>query len=206
VTGTANGGNHGTKVDLQTQYQSVIAGLLTFYAATDTFLMKSGTYTRDQLIARIQSFVAALETTKGSYQQWRSDVQAERELEQAVAPLRAGVRGIVQTRFGKDGTQLLQFGFAPAKVATRTPATKVLAAAKGKATRALRGTKGSKQKSTVKATVMSVTVTGPAAETSSPTAPAAPSASNEPATPPAPAPAAAPAAPVAPVPPATPQH
>jgi hypothetical protein len=207
ITGTANGSNHATKVDLQALYQAVVSGLLAFYAPTDTFLMKSGTFTRDELVSQIQSFVAAIEKTKSSNQQWRQDVQAERALELVVQPLRVGVRAIVQTRFGKDGVQLLQFGFQPAKVVQRSAESLVLSQAKAKATRALRGTASKKAKAGLKGTVTTVTVGTPAPQEGAP-APATPAATPAPAAPaaveaPAPAaPAAAPAAPAT----ATPQH
>jgi len=207
VTGVANGSNRATKVDLQAQYQAVISGLLAFYAPTDTFLMKSGTYTRDDLVTKFQTLVAALESTKSNYQQWRQGIQAERSLELEVEPLRVGVRAVAQTRFGKDGTQLLQFGFPLAKVPVHTPASKVLAAAKAKATREVRGTLTKKEKAALKGTVTTVTVGTPAPQAAgnSSSAPVAPEASTAPATPAA-APATAPApatpavaAPVAPV-------
>ncbi len=217
VTGVANGSNHATKVDLQALYQAVISGLLAFYAPTDTFLMKSGTYTRDDLVLKFQAFVASLETTKNSNRQWRQDIQAERALELEVTPLRVGVRAVAQTRFGKDGTQLIQFGFQPAKVRVQTPASKVLAAAKAKATREARGTLTKKEKAALQGTVTTVTVGKPAPQAGGgataplpSTAPAAGSAPVAPAAPAATAPAAATpavAAPVAPVTSATqPQH
>jgi hypothetical protein len=174
VTGVANGSNHASKVDLQALYQAVISGLLAFYAPTDTFLMKSGTYTRDDLVTKFQTFVAAIESTKGVYQQWRQIIQAERSLELEVQPLRVGVRAVAQTRFGKDGAQLLQFGFQPAKVTVRTPASKVLAAAKAKATRKARGTLSKKEKADIHGTVTTVIVGAPAPATPAVAAPAAP--------------------------------
>ncbi len=175
VTGVANGSHHATKVDLQALYQAVISGLLAFYAPTDTFLMKSGTYTRDDLVLKFQTFVAAIESTKSLYLQWRQGIQAERELELEVTPLRVGVRAVAQTRFGKDGTQLLQFGFQLAKVPVHTPASRVLAAAKAKATREARGTLTKKEKAALKGTVTTVTVGTPAPQAgSSSSAPVAP--------------------------------
>jgi hypothetical protein len=53
-----------------------------------------------------------------------------------VRPLRQGVRGIAQARFGADGAQLLQLGFTPAKPATKSAASKAQAALKSKATTA----------------------------------------------------------------------
>jgi hypothetical protein len=211
ITGTASANNHTTKVDNQALYQAVITGLLAFYAPTDTFLIQSVTYTRDELITRFQAFIAAVEQTSSGYQQWRQDVQSERALELGVAPLRVGVRGIVQTRFGKQGLQLLQFGFQPAKVAVRTPASLVLASAKAKATRQARGTQSPKQKQAIHGTVTTVTVGSSdpptAASAGSAAASASSGASSAPATSGAPA-ASAPAAPVSPVttPTPTPTH
>ncbi len=219
VTGPANGSNHATKVDFQALYQGVISGLLAFYAPTDTFLMKSGTYSRDELVTKFKSFVAEIESTKSLYLQWRQGIQVERALELEVAPLRVGVRAVAQTRFGKDGTQLLQFGFTPAKVRVQTPASKVLAAAKARATRKARGTLTKKEKAALQGTVTSVTVGTPAPQagdsTSAPVAPSAPATGSAPATPAAPAPTApvpatpavaAPVAPVTPAMPTPPQH
>ena len=118
-TTSSTGSTHATKVDVEAQFQAVIAGLLAYYQPTDPFLMSDGTYTRDQLIARFQAFVSAVERTKSDYQIWRTDVASEQALLTQVTPLRAGTRGIVQARFGKQGPQVLQFGFTPVK--TRGP-------------------------------------------------------------------------------------
>ncbi len=157
------------------------------------FNLSDGSYTRDQLVARFQSYVASVEQTKSSYQVWRSYVADEHALELQVRPLRAGVRGIVQARFGKQGTQVLQFGFTPVKVAVRTAESKALAAKKAAATRQARGTVGKKKKATI---------TGATAAAAAPVTPAAPSAAPTPqGASPAPSPvpaAAAVAAPAAP--------
>ena len=159
VTGVANGDNTGTKVELQPSYLALIAGLLADYQPDDEFLLKAGTMTRDQLIAAFQKFVASAEDTKSSYQAWRADVQAERVVEQTVAPLRAGVKSVLEGRFGKSGTELTKYGFAPAKVAVKSPLVKTTAAVKAKATRTARGTKGSVQKQLITGNVTGVVIT-----------------------------------------------
>ncbi len=63
ITGSA-GTNHATKVDVQSQYQAVVAGLLAYYQPGDLFQLKAGTFTRDELITEIQQFVAGCEKTK----------------------------------------------------------------------------------------------------------------------------------------------
>jgi len=207
VTGGGNatsstGSSHATKVDVEAQFQAVIAGLLAYYQPTDPFLMSDGTFTRDQLMARFQAFVSAVEQTKSDYQIWRTDVASEQALLTQVQPLRAGVRGIVQARFGKQGPQVLQFGFTPVKTAVRTAASKALAAEKAVATRKARGTVGKTAKAAIHGTVPAVPAVAPAPQAGSPTpAPVAPAASNAPATPAAsatPAAAAAPAPATAP--------
>jgi hypothetical protein len=159
ITSVANGSNKGTKVDLQTGYLSLIAGLLAYFQPGDPFALAAGIMTRDQLIALFQQFVAAAEGTKSSNAVWRSDVQAERAMELMVAPVRAGLKSILQGRFGKSGTQLLKFGITPLKASLKTTAVKTAAVAKAQATRAARGTKGSVQKKEIVGNVTGVLIT-----------------------------------------------
>ena len=175
---TASSGSHGRKTDLQASYQALTVGLQTLYQPDDVFHMKSGTYGRDELIGQFQKFVGLAEKTKQAHLAWRDAVQAEREFEVQVRPLRQGVRGIVTVRFGKDGTQLMQFGFAQGKQPKKTAATKAEAVTKTKATRVARGIKGKKQRKAIKAPAT-------AAPSSGQTAPAAGAGVAAPATPPA---------------------
>ena len=163
ITSVANGSNKGTKVDLQTAYLSLIAGLLAYFQPGDPFALAAGVMTRDQLIALFQQFVAAAEATKSSNAVWRSDVQAERAMEQMVAPVRAGLTSILQGKFGKSGTQLLKFGMTPLRAPVKTTAVKTAAVAKAKATRTARGTKGSTQKKDIVGNVTGVIITPMAA-------------------------------------------
>ena len=167
ITATANGGNRGAKVDMQAVYQAVIHGLLTYYQPSDVFQMQAGTYTRDELIAEFQGFVNAAQATKASNQQWRSDIQTERVLELHVRGLRRGVRGITQARFGPQGAQNLQFGYALPKPRKRTAETAAIAVAKSLATRSKRGTMGRVQKSAIKGEVHVAVVVTPTDGTAS---------------------------------------
>jgi hypothetical protein len=107
---------------------------------------------------------------------------ADDELTSTRALIKA-VKQALRALFVDDIATLATFGLAPAKVTNPTPQTKVNAAAKAKATRKARGTKGKKARLAIQAPV----------QTGNETAPAAPEA---PATP-APAPVAPPATPVA---------
>jgi hypothetical protein len=172
VTGVANGSNTGTKVQIQTSYLALIAGLMAYYQPGDQFILEAGTLTRDQLISSFQQFIASAEATKESYQAWRADVQTERAAEQTVAPVRAGLKALLIGRFGKSSTQLTKFGFEPAKSGTRSTLDKTAAVVKAKATRTARGTTGSVQKKKITGNVTGVVVTPVTAGTAAPPAPA----------------------------------
>lgn len=169
ITGVANGNNTGTKIDLQTSYQSLVSGLLTSYQPTDVFPIKSGTLTRDDVIGQLQAYVKAAENTKASNKTWRAHVQAERAVQLQISPTRQGVRSILEARYGKGGVELLTFGFAPRKPTKKTVATKMAAVEKSTATREARGTRGSRQKKAIKGAVKGE---APAAETTTTASPA----------------------------------
>jgi hypothetical protein len=133
--------------------------------------LRSGNYTRDELIAEFQKFIAVAEATKGAHNVWRTAVQDERAFEVQVRPLRQGVRSIVVARFGADGTQLMQFGFTQGKQGKKTVTTKATAVAKTNATRVARATKGKKQRKAIKGTVPATSAAAPAPAVASPAHP-----------------------------------
>ena len=171
ITTTANGSNHGTKVDLQAVYQAIVYGLQTFYQPTDQFQMTTGVYTRDELVEEFQQFVGAAQATKASNQQWRADVQTERGLELHVRELRKGVQGIATARFGAAGAPMLQFGFELVKPRQKSAESKAVAVAKGLATRTERGTLGKVQKKDIKGNVSVELVVTPGPTPAQPAAP-----------------------------------
>lgn len=184
ITGVANGDNRGTKVGLQTSYVALIAGLQALYQPNDVLQLSTGDETRDELIADFQQFVQAAENTKASYQAWRGDVQTERAELEEVTPKRAAFRSLMESRYGKGGTKLLQLGFTPRKPPVRTVVSMAEGVVKGKATRTARGTKGSKQKLDVTGNVTGVELT-PITSTQNVATPAAPPANAAPAVKPA---------------------
>jgi hypothetical protein len=172
VTSVANSNNTGPKAALQTSYVALIAGLQANYAPDYVFELPMGSKTTLEVVAMLQQFVQAAETTKGSYQSWRNDVQAERQIEQQVAPVRAGIKLALQSRYGKSGLPLLSYGFLPQKVTDKTVTSKAAAKVKGEATRAARGTVGSKKKLAVTGNVTGVTITPITSTPATPSAPA----------------------------------
>jgi len=142
VTSVANSKNTGSKAALQTSFVALIAGLQASFASDYVFELPMGNQTTRQLVAMLQQFVQAAESTKSSYQSWRNDVQAERQVEQAVTPVRAAIKLVLQGRFGKSSNQLLPYGFLPQKVVQKTALSKAVATVKNEATRKARGTVG----------------------------------------------------------------
>ena len=147
------------KVMVQASYQALVSGLQATFQPTDTFVLKGGVLTRDQAIAQLGAYIAAGETTKSTRMQWISAVETERNILEQAAPVREGLRNILQARFGKDGTGLTTFGFRPAKAAKKTVTVKATALAKTAATRLARHTMGSVQKKSVTGNVVGITVT-----------------------------------------------
>src|ERR1700722_2302342 len=73
------------------------------------------------------------------------------------------VKQALRALYVDDISTLATFGLAPDKVTNPTPAVKVAAATKAKATRAARGTKGPKQRLEIEAPVQTGAATPPAA-------------------------------------------
>jgi hypothetical protein len=186
----ANDNNAGTKLQLQSSYTALMAGLQASYAPDAIFPLVPGDFTRDELVAQFQQFVQAMQATNAAHQAWLNAVQNERAFEASVSPLREGVHGIVVAKLGKSSPQLTGYGFAPRKIAQPKALTKAASQVKAEATRKARGTVGKKQKLTISGNVTGVTIT--------PITATQPQTATDPATPPAPAPTATPATPVAP--------
>jgi hypothetical protein len=133
------------------------------------------TFTVTALTQLMQDFVDQREAVEASKAATKTKVEAER----AQAPSRLAVirafETIVKGSFGKSVDVLADFGLAPPKArAPMTAEKKAAAAAKRKATRAVRHTMSAKQKKGVKGSVNAVLVVTPAAGSQPTAAPSAP--------------------------------
>jgi hypothetical protein len=149
--------NKSTEADLATQ---LIAGAQKRFANTQTLMFASGSFTLTQIVTQLQQ----LATLRTDVDTAKSALEAKLAAETVQAPaLRAFMRAFVQfvkTTFSNSPDVLADFGLKAAKA--KTPLTveqKAAAAAKRKATRAARGTKGSKQKLEITGDVTGVVVT-----------------------------------------------
>ena len=104
--------------------------------------------------AKIAADIAASDTAEQGHAAWLQQVDEERASHAEVDPIVSGVKQYVRLEIGNTdavkGT-LADFGMSPRKKSVPTPATKVAAAAKAKATRAARGTKGAVEKAAIHA-------------------------------------------------------
>jgi hypothetical protein len=146
ITSPADRATTRTKLHVETRDQTLVNGVLANLGDVATFMLPAGNYTRDQLVAAFQARVAASEATKANRNAWLAAVQAERQAEQGIAPLRKSMKQFVASRYGADNAKMAEFGFTPAKTPKTTVQTKAAAIQKSEATRAARHTMGKKQK------------------------------------------------------------
>jgi hypothetical protein len=149
--------NKGTEADLATQ---LIAGAQKHFATIAALMFASGSFTLAQVVTQLQQ----LATLRTDVDNAKAALEAKLATETVQAPaLRAFLRAFVQfvkTTFSKSPDVLADFGLKADKA--RTPLTveqKAAAAAKSKATRSARGTKGSQQKLEITGGVTGVVVT-----------------------------------------------
>ncbi len=137
------------------------------------------------ITAKITADIAACDAADKGHAAWLQLVDTERASHAVVDPLVTGVMQFVRLQFGDtDAVQatLADFGMEPTKKAVVPPATKVAAAAKSKATRAARGTKGAKAKAAIHGAPATDPTVGTAPAATSPTPAAAPGSTTPPAT------------------------
>ena len=182
----------------------MIAGIGKNLAAMATVTLNGQPYTLAQLLAVYQADSAAIDATDTAHATWLQRVADEQATHAITAKVTRALRSFLLGYYGDEAVAILgDFGLtAPKSTATTNVATKALAAAKSKATRAARGTVGSVKKLGTKGNVTSVVVTAtPAgAQMTQPETPTETvSAANAPAaTPATPAPAVTPATQVKP--------
>ncbi len=122
-----------------------------------------GSFTVTALTALLQGFVDNRAAVEASQAATKAKVQAESVQTPAQLAVIRAFESFVRATFGSSADVLADFGLAPPKApVTRTAEEKALAAAKGAATRAARGTKGKNQKKDIKGTITAKLVVTPA--------------------------------------------
>jgi hypothetical protein len=155
--------------------QAMIAGIQKFLAQNAQLTVGSQTMTPAAIIQVYQNRISTNQAAQTADASRIAAVQANKAERASTAAITGSVRQMVLAMYSQSPDTLAVFLLKPRKASVRTPAEKALAAARAKATREARGTKGSKQKASIKGTVSSVTIGSldPAPATpAEPTAPA----------------------------------
>jgi len=159
--------------------QALIAGIQK-HLGTATLYVDSTSFAAAALVSKLQGQVDAENAAVAATAAYHEVIQ--RSQDPAMAAFLVKLVQAIRIMFASTPTVLADFGIDPPKPRTVDPETKVLAAAKARATRKARHTMGPVQEQDVHGTVTSVTLGADGSETETP----------------APAAAVAPAAPAAP--------
>jgi hypothetical protein len=106
------------------------------------------------ILAAIDADIARSDASEKSRAVWLQAVEDEKASHRALDPVVTGVERFVRLHFGDGDAQqaiLAQFGLSPRATPVVPPATRVAAAEKARATRALLHTRGPRQKAKAKA-------------------------------------------------------
>jgi hypothetical protein len=104
------------------------------------------TVSRADLLAKLQARIDAAVKTKNDRKLVAADVAAEKAAAAIANPLRKGVKAFAISQFGDTSPTLQQLGFVQHRTPKRKPANVAAGAARGKASRTSRGTKGKQQR------------------------------------------------------------
>jgi hypothetical protein len=140
--------------------QKLSDGLAKHASSIASIVVSNTPYKPADLISTVETRITAADTTQSTRATWQSAVQAERDARARTQALVSGLKQTLQVMFAGSVDTLADFGLTPRKTRVISPETKVLAAAKARATRAARHTMGKNQKKDIKG-VISTPATAP---------------------------------------------
>ena len=148
-----------SKADLVTRAQQLSEGVSKHLANMTTVVFTGGPFTPAQITTNLQSLVKLRADVNAAKATTTAKVAVERAVTPALRSFVDALVSYVKVTFGGQPEVLADFGIHPKARAQLTVEQKAAAAAKRASTRAARGTKGSKQKKSVKGDVVGITVT-----------------------------------------------
>jgi len=141
------------------EYQALITSIPK-YLATATFMVASQTFTAPQAVTFLQTLHDSSAATIAAKAMWKQLALADETAEAQNGSIAREIRDAIALAFSNAPATLQAFMLSPRKKPTPlTAEARLVAAAKAKATRTARGTKGSKQKAAITGNVVGVTVT-----------------------------------------------
>ncbi len=152
-----NKSSKSSEASLATQ---LIAGIGKHFTNVTSVTLLGASMTPAQVATSLQTLVNLRTGVEGAQATARAKVAAENDQAPALRLLMDAFVAVVKAGYGNQADVLADFGLPPKKA--RTPLTveqQAAAIAKREATRAARGTKGSKQKAAVKGNVSGIVIT-----------------------------------------------
>jgi hypothetical protein len=166
--GTAN------RASTTTRNTNVIAGIQKRLMTMTAMVLVGVSYTPQALIALFQSHIDALNANQSAEGMWKAAILAARTLTVTVDTVLTALLAVVRTTYVNQPDALADFGLAPKKATKKDPVTQVIAAARNRATRIERGTRGKKARLEITGTVNAAQVAAKVTEALAPATPATP--------------------------------
>ena len=132
--------------------QALINGVKQFLMQYPSLPIGSQVMTPAAIVQVLQDRITANQAAESANAARATAIKANQDKLVATAGFQQSLRTVVQGMFAKSPDTLAVFGLKPRKASTETPATRVAATAKAKATRAARHTLGPKQKALITGT------------------------------------------------------
>ena len=129
---------------------SLSTGLVKHEATLPSFTIAGAIVKTPDVVTTLQSRQNSAKAVESTRAIWQAAVAADRSLRAQANATVSGVKQALHVMFAGSPDTLADFGLTPRKPHVVTPAVKVAAAAKAKATRAARHTMGAQQKAGIK--------------------------------------------------------
>ncbi len=157
--------DNNNKAQRQNRLRQIVSGFDKHFQSVGSLTLGGIAYTPATLTALIQGDIDASDASVQAKANFSSVVQVERSSHAKVDLALRFLKAYVIAHFGDGqdaGSTLADFGYTPRKSTKKTVATKSVAVAKTKATRALLHTAGPKQKAKVKSEAAAAATPAPA--------------------------------------------
>ncbi len=151
--------NHATVVN---GLRQAMSGLKKHFGSSPTVLIDGQAQKPDDAIATLQAAIDAIDATTAAETAFHAKVEAQRAALTVARALVRGLEATVRAQLGLSPAIRTDFGFVEKTPKVLTPEEKAAAVAKGKATRAARGTKGPRAKAKIMGSVPATPATKPA--------------------------------------------
>ncbi len=135
-----------TPAKLEAELVQLEAGLVANVPAGTVFTIGGVTMTQAQIVAQYQDWIGIVKAVDAAKQVYLAAVAARLGITVAARTFNKGLKAVVKEHFGSESAVLASFGIPTDKAVSITSQQHVVAAAKRKQTRTVRGTKGKKQK------------------------------------------------------------